>query len=146
MVQENILRKDGFIKQTLLSPLRTGRGFSVTHCPLGFSHFAMRSRKIQGWYVSLSGIYCGLQLSFKISCNVVDDMEILFRLAFLLPHVISRGHTIKCLRNEVIPVPHKWLHSGDLIVGGIVSQIVYEVHSLSFDTPPSSLDLFGVPQ
>ncbi|XP_060112566.1 vomeronasal type-2 receptor 26-like [Heteronotia binoei] len=64
----------------------------------------------------------------------------------LLSYIISRGSNLKCPRHEAIPVPHKWFQSGELLVGGISSQIGYEVHSLSFNIQPSSLDMFGLPQ
>ncbi|XP_015268952.1 PREDICTED: vomeronasal type-2 receptor 26-like [Gekko japonicus] len=45
--------------------------------------------------------------------------------------------TWKYHRNEPIPVPHDFYQLGDILVGGIVSQMVYPLHTILFKGHPS---------
>ncbi|XP_060112548.1 vomeronasal type-2 receptor 26-like [Heteronotia binoei] len=50
---------------------------------------------------------------------------------------------MKCPQNDPIPVPHEWYQPGELLVGGMSSQIIYNPNYFKFETHPLK-DLFGV--
>ncbi|XP_060112550.1 vomeronasal type-2 receptor 26-like [Heteronotia binoei] len=63
----------------------------------------------------------------------------------LLSFMVCEVDTIMCPENDPVPVPHEWYHPGDLLVGGIASQISYDLHMVEFKGQPSKT-LFEVPQ
>ncbi|XP_054836285.1 vomeronasal type-2 receptor 26-like [Eublepharis macularius] len=66
-------------------------------------------------------------------------------LLVLLSSMVFEVDMMKCPENDPVPVPHEWHRSGDLLVGGIVSQVSYDLHMLAFQRQPSKA-LFEVPQ
>ncbi|XP_015268955.1 PREDICTED: vomeronasal type-2 receptor 26-like [Gekko japonicus] len=44
----------------------------------------------------------------------------------------------KCLMSDAVSVPHDFYRSGDVLIGGVVSQIVYPLHTFSFEVNPSN--------
>nr|XP_056719699.1 vomeronasal type-2 receptor 26-like [Euleptes europaea] len=65
-------------------------------------------------------------------------------LLLLLPPVACKVHTVKSPLSDPIPVPHEWYQSGDLLIGGIASQIMYTLQEIPFKKNPL-LDMFEVP-
>ncbi|XP_063158969.1 vomeronasal type-2 receptor 26-like, partial [Candoia aspera] len=57
----------------------------------------------------------------------------MFLLMFLVPKVV----TVKCLEGEPFLVPHEWYQPGDLVVGGMVSHILYHGYEIQFKDYPS---------
>lgn len=49
----------------------------------------------------------------------------------------SPEYPMKCLENEPLPVPHEWYQSGDFLIGGIMSHMIYHFHVQNFDKHPS---------
>lgn len=44
---------------------------------------------------------------------------------------------MKCPENDPLPIPHDWYQAGDLLIGGITSQVVYNLHEPFFEKHPS---------
>ncbi|XP_063158966.1 vomeronasal type-2 receptor 26-like, partial [Candoia aspera] len=57
----------------------------------------------------------------------------MFLLMFLVPKVV----TVKCPEGEPFLVPHEWYQPGDLLVGGMVSHILYHGYEIQFKEYPS---------
>ncbi|KAK9398160.1 type-2 vomeronasal receptor [Crotalus adamanteus] len=57
----------------------------------------------------------------------------LFLLIFLEHKVV----TLRCPASEAFPVPHEWFQPGDLIIGGMVTQIFYNFYEIEFKDHPS---------
>ncbi|XP_054850396.1 vomeronasal type-2 receptor 26-like [Eublepharis macularius] len=55
----------------------------------------------------------------------------------LLPPVSCKAETTKCPMKDPLPVPHEWYQPGDVLVGGIVSQICYHLHEIDFSGHPA---------
>ncbi|XP_053116932.1 vomeronasal type-2 receptor 26-like [Hemicordylus capensis] len=62
----------------------------------------------------------------------------------LLSSEDHKANAIKCPMNDPLPVPHEWYQPGDILIGGIASQIIYYFDELSFNGDPSQ-ELFKVP-
>ncbi|XP_060112511.1 vomeronasal type-2 receptor 26-like [Heteronotia binoei] len=62
----------------------------------------------------------------------------------LLPHMACKGTVKKCPMNYALPILHEWYQPGDLIIGGITSQVFYVLHKPSFEEHPSQ-KLFDTP-
>nr|XP_056719676.1 vomeronasal type-2 receptor 26-like [Euleptes europaea] len=62
----------------------------------------------------------------------------------LLLLVACEVGAFKCPANDPLPVPHERYRSGDLLIGGIASQIIYTFYECTFQEHPSS-NLFEVP-
>ncbi|XP_054850487.1 vomeronasal type-2 receptor 26-like [Eublepharis macularius] len=60
----------------------------------------------------------------------------------LLPVIPCKIENRKSPEEELFPAQHEWYQSGELLIGGIASQIVYTLHTFYFKKPPS-LDLFN---
>nr|XP_056719665.1 vomeronasal type-2 receptor 26-like [Euleptes europaea] len=72
------------------------------------------------------------------------QMVVLVVLLLLLPHMACEGDAEKCPTNDPLPVPHEWYQPGDLIIGGMTSQVLYVFHKPSFEEHPSQ-KLFDIP-
>ncbi|XP_060540840.1 vomeronasal type-2 receptor 26-like [Pantherophis guttatus] len=64
----------------------------------------------------------------------------LFLLMFLGHKVIA----LSCPENDVLAVPHEWYHPGDLVIGGILSHIIYHSYETEFKEHPS-VEPFDLP-
>nr|XP_056719675.1 vomeronasal type-2 receptor 26-like [Euleptes europaea] len=62
----------------------------------------------------------------------------------LLLLVACEVGAFKCPANDPLPVPHERYQSGDLLIGGIASQIIYTFYEFTFQEHPSS-NSFEVP-
>ncbi|XP_039220529.1 vomeronasal type-2 receptor 26-like [Crotalus tigris] len=60
-------------------------------------------------------------------------MKMLFLLMFLMHKVV----TLRCPSSEAFPLPHEWFQPGDLVIGGMVSQIFYNFYEIEFKEHPS---------
>uniref|UniRef100_A0A8D2IW59 G-protein coupled receptors family 3 profile domain-containing protein n=1 Tax=Varanus komodoensis TaxID=61221 RepID=A0A8D2IW59_VARKO len=60
-------------------------------------------------------------------------------LSLLLPHhAVCRRHSINCTTTkDPLPIPHKFYQPGDLVIGGIVSQVFFLHNILSFVEQPA---------
>ncbi|XP_054836286.1 vomeronasal type-2 receptor 26-like [Eublepharis macularius] len=74
--------------------------------------------------------------------TVAVQMLRLLVLLLLLPCIAHKADTMKCTMEEV-PIPHEWYQPGDILIGGITSQVIYHFHELSFED--FSQELFDVP-
>ncbi|XP_061446416.1 vomeronasal type-2 receptor 26-like [Rhineura floridana] len=63
--------------------------------------------------------------------------QIIMLMLLLLAHMVPKVDTTQCLTNDPIPVPHQWYQPGDLLVGGISSQIILSFPELLFNQHPS---------
>nr|XP_020671229.1 vomeronasal type-2 receptor 26-like [Pogona vitticeps] len=57
--------------------------------------------------------------------------------------VCKEGKTMSCSVKDPLPVPHEWYQPGGLLIGGILTQIIYVFHERSFEEQPSR-NLFDV--
>ncbi|KAJ6651782.1 hypothetical protein lerEdw1_018652 [Lerista edwardsae] len=64
-------------------------------------------------------------------------MVFMLLLLLLLPHMTCTEHATKCPASDPIPVPQEWLRPGDLLIGGIMSQVDYLFPTVSFQVPPA---------
>nr|XP_028560331.1 vomeronasal type-2 receptor 26-like [Podarcis muralis] len=58
----------------------------------------------------------------------------------LIPHSEFQEHAARCVIHDPIYTPHKYYKSGDLIIGGAVSQMLLFLDSFSFTEYPPSAD------
>ncbi|XP_015281621.1 PREDICTED: vomeronasal type-2 receptor 26-like [Gekko japonicus] len=54
-------------------------------------------------------------------------------------HPNLKTHSIQCNRNDFIPIPHEFYEPGDLIIGGIASQIFFNYNPMDFSEQPSQM-------
>ncbi|XP_015265215.1 PREDICTED: vomeronasal type-2 receptor 26-like [Gekko japonicus] len=66
-------------------------------------------------------------------------------LQLLLLFVECRVNGMKCPETDPLPVPHEWYQPGDLLIGGITSQIIYTFHRVPFTDHPLQ-KLFELPE
>lgn len=64
----------------------------------------------------------------------------LFMFLVFLPCFICKAETLQCTRME-IPILHEWFQPGDILIGGMASQFVFDKIGLNI----ASQDVFGVP-
>ncbi|XP_061446423.1 vomeronasal type-2 receptor 26-like [Rhineura floridana] len=62
----------------------------------------------------------------------------------LLPSFVCKVSAMKCPAGDPIPVPHEWYQPGDLLIGGIASQIINHFPEVSFQEQLSQ-ELFDFP-
>ncbi|XP_025032160.1 vomeronasal type-2 receptor 26-like [Python bivittatus] len=55
----------------------------------------------------------------------------------LLWHLVNKIATLSCPASDAFPVPHEWYQPGDLIIGGMVSLILYHFYEIQFQEHPS---------
>ncbi|XP_054850399.1 vomeronasal type-2 receptor 26-like [Eublepharis macularius] len=60
-------------------------------------------------------------------------------LLLLLPLILCKAEATKCLMKDPLPVPHEWYQPGDLLIGGMSSQMGYHVHEIEFRQHPSQV-------
>lgn len=63
----------------------------------------------------------------------------------MLLFLVSKVATMNCLASSPLPVPHERYQSGGLLIGGIVSQIIYFFPKVSFKEHPSKELDFNIP-
>lgn len=63
----------------------------------------------------------------------------------LLCFIAWRIDGVKSPVNDPLPVPHEWYQPGDLLIGGITSQIIYTLHLIYFKEHPLQ-KLFELPE
>lgn len=74
------------------------------------------------------------------------QMVRLLVLLILWPHVVAHQlDNTGCPTNSPLPVPHEWYQPGKLVIGEVVSQIIYIFHEASFTKPPSQELGFELP-
>ncbi|XP_044305986.1 vomeronasal type-2 receptor 26-like [Varanus komodoensis] len=74
---------------------------------------------------------------FRLKYNQYADDS-----ALPLIFIISRRHSINCTTtDDPLPIPHKFYQSGDVLIGGIVSQVFFLHNILSFVEQPSQTRL-----
>nr|XP_056720345.1 vomeronasal type-2 receptor 26-like [Euleptes europaea] len=72
-------------------------------------------------------------------------MLILLLLLILLPHNVCKKHSSNCTADDdPLPIPHEFYQPGDLIIGGIVSQVFNFHNTPSFTLQPAQM-LFNEP-
>ncbi|XP_032092327.1 vomeronasal type-2 receptor 26-like [Thamnophis elegans] len=59
------------------------------------------------------------------------------KMLFLLILWVQKAVTLSCPASDAFPVPHEWYQPGDLIVGGMVSQIIRHFFEIEFKEHPS---------
>ncbi|XP_053216020.1 vomeronasal type-2 receptor 26-like [Podarcis raffonei] len=58
----------------------------------------------------------------------------------LLSHIVCKTHSINCsIFDDPLPIPHNFYQPGDLIIGGIVSQVFFNYNNLSFKEEPKQI-------
>ncbi|XP_063158958.1 vomeronasal type-2 receptor 26-like [Candoia aspera] len=55
---------------------------------------------------------------------------------FLLMFLVNKTVTLSCPASDAFPVPHEWYQPGDLIIGEIVSLMVYSFYEIPFRQHP----------
>nr|XP_028560716.1 vomeronasal type-2 receptor 26-like [Podarcis muralis] len=68
----------------------------------------------------------------------------LFLLLLLQVAFVYKANTTRCPTSYPVPVPHEWYQPGDLIIGGISSQIFYVFDEVFFKEEPSQ-NMFKLP-
>ncbi|XP_058036724.1 extracellular calcium-sensing receptor-like [Ahaetulla prasina] len=63
---------------------------------------------------------------------------------FLLVFLMNKVVTLSCPASDAFLVPHEWYQPGGLIIGGMVSHIVYHFYEIDFKEHPS-LKGYGLP-
>ncbi|XP_042329818.1 vomeronasal type-2 receptor 26-like [Sceloporus undulatus] len=58
---------------------------------------------------------------------------------------INKASVLKCHASDIFPIPQEWYQPGELLIGGISSQLVYIFYEASFKENPSQ-DMFGIPE
>ncbi|XP_060137341.1 vomeronasal type-2 receptor 26-like [Zootoca vivipara] len=58
--------------------------------------------------------------------------------------IVCKDNTMQCPGGDPIPVPHEWYQPGDLLIGGIASQIFYHSSEIQFKEDPAQ-ELLEVP-
>ncbi|XP_070810684.1 vomeronasal type-2 receptor 26-like [Pituophis catenifer annectens] len=59
------------------------------------------------------------------------------KMLFLLMLLVQKAVTLSCPETDAFPIPHEWYQPGDLIVAGMVSQIIHNVFGIEFKKQPS---------
>ncbi|XP_058036623.1 vomeronasal type-2 receptor 116-like, partial [Ahaetulla prasina] len=54
----------------------------------------------------------------------------------LLVFLVKKIVTLSCPASDAFLVPHEWYQPGDLIIGGIVSRILYNIYEINFKEHP----------
>ncbi|KAG8140923.1 hypothetical protein E2320_003540, partial [Naja naja] len=62
----------------------------------------------------------------------------------LLVFLMNKIVTLRCPASDAFLVPHEWYQTGDFIIGGMMSQIVYHFYEIKFNEHPS-LKGYGLP-
>ncbi|XP_025031785.1 vomeronasal type-2 receptor 26-like [Python bivittatus] len=62
----------------------------------------------------------------------------------LLVFLVNKRATLSCPASDAFPVPHEWYQPGDLVIGGMVSHLVYHFYELPFRQHPF-LNLYDSP-
>lgn len=76
---------------------------------------------------------------------IIRMVLILLLLLFLLPCNVCKKNAINCtIDDDPLPIPHEFYQPGDLIIGGIVSQVFSIHNSLNFTLRPAQI-LFNEP-
>lgn len=61
-------------------------------------------------------------------------------LLLLLCHTVCKTHSINCsIFDDPLPIPHNFYQPGDLVIGGIVSQVFFLYSNLSFTEQPTQI-------
>ncbi|XP_033026223.1 vomeronasal type-2 receptor 26-like [Lacerta agilis] len=95
-------------------------------------HSLLKSANFDGW----------IQESLHLE---MDGMRLWFVLMLLLlPHVVGKIDNMNGPVPGSFPVLHEWYETGDLVIGGIASHIIYLFDEVSFKEQPS-LKLFDIP-
>ncbi|XP_070810717.1 vomeronasal type-2 receptor 26-like [Pituophis catenifer annectens] len=59
------------------------------------------------------------------------------KILFLLMLLVQKAVTLSCPASDTFPITHEWYQPGDLIVGGMVSQIIHSFFEIEFKEHPS---------
>lgn len=66
-------------------------------------------------------------------------MLLLVILLGLLCHTVCKTHINCSIFDDPQPIPHNFYQPGDLLIGGIVSQVLYLYNNLSFTEQPGQV-------
>ncbi|XP_062993104.1 vomeronasal type-2 receptor 26-like [Elgaria multicarinata webbii] len=61
----------------------------------------------------------------------------IFVVLVILPLVLGKHPIVHCSIGHPVPILHKYYQSGDLIIGGIMSQVFIFSNAITFEKPPS---------
>ncbi|XP_070810212.1 vomeronasal type-2 receptor 26-like [Pituophis catenifer annectens] len=64
-------------------------------------------------------------------------MEMLMMALLALPHIVCKICNPMCLEHEVVYIPHEWHQPGEILIGGVMSQIYSFIPHVFFKRPPS---------
>lgn len=71
-------------------------------------------------------------------CVTVGPLTAMLALVFFLfTLTVCKFAAETCSKNDPLPVRHEWQQPGDVLLGGMSSQIIYILFPLSFDKHPS---------
>uniref|UniRef100_A0A8D2IQ41 G-protein coupled receptors family 3 profile domain-containing protein n=1 Tax=Varanus komodoensis TaxID=61221 RepID=A0A8D2IQ41_VARKO len=75
-----------------------------------------------------------MTIDFLVRCFLSRLPKVILLLSLLLPgYAVCRRHSINCTTtDDPLPIPHKFYQSGDVLIGGIVSQVFFLHNILSF--------------
>ncbi|XP_032092483.1 vomeronasal type-2 receptor 26-like [Thamnophis elegans] len=65
----------------------------------------------------------------------MKDRDIFMRL-LLLVFLVKKIETLSCPASDALLVPHEWYQPGDLVIGGMVSHIIYNLYEINFEEYP----------
>ncbi|XP_025031118.1 vomeronasal type-2 receptor 26-like [Python bivittatus] len=63
----------------------------------------------------------------------------------LLVFLVDKRVTLSCPASDAFPIPHEWYQPGDLVIGEMVSQMVYQFFGIPFNQHPF-LNLYDSPK
>ncbi|KAF7234890.1 Vomeronasal type-2 receptor 26 [Varanus komodoensis] len=72
-------------------------------------------------------------------------VTLLVLLLLLFASMAYKAETSKCTGHDPLPVPHEWYQPGDLLIGGIASQIFFLSPGVLFQQHPSMETHFQIP-
>ncbi|XP_033026261.1 vomeronasal type-2 receptor 26-like [Lacerta agilis] len=70
-------------------------------------------------------------------CHQMLFVVLLLLLLLQLPHMACKAEATRCPVNDPVSLPHEWYQPGNLLIGGVASQIMYLFPQLSFHNHPS---------
>ncbi|XP_028560689.2 vomeronasal type-2 receptor 26-like [Podarcis muralis] len=83
--------------------------------------------------------------SIEKLCHQMLFVVVVVVLLLQLPHMACKAEATKCPVNDPVSLPHEWYQPGNLIIGGVASQIMYLFPQLSFHNHPSQELGFDTP-
>ncbi|XP_077776746.1 vomeronasal type-2 receptor 26-like [Podarcis muralis] len=72
-------------------------------------------------------------------------LVLLLLLLLLLPNMVFKVHTSKCVGSNPVHVPHDWYETSDLLIGGMASLMHYFSPEIVFNMHPSQVSIAATP-